>query len=383
MGFATAFPPILVSLLTLYIYSVFAVFQLYPQLSALEFSHDPDIRQVDPFVHRVSKEEIIIVCTLFHLAFFMMILCFLRALLTPAGGIPNDRKWVTGKFKISKQDELKLKRIINDPSIDVSQPDVKAFLQRIPVVERKKLMGDYRKCRRCGKFKPDRSHHCAICETCVLRMDHHCPWIANCVGFHNYKYFCLLLFYAILSTGTVVFYMYHRFSEVFRPVVDVEYFVARDLQVAIAYFLSLFLFSALIIFYAFHLYLTFNAMSTIEFREKKSSDDKAITRKFEVAHVKYDRGFWKNICHVYGPPHLWLIPVAPHLSADGTYFSFNSEHGACRDVWVEPTTESDSGWARDCIHEHEVWEEGQATRYEDTTTSDPGMVSPAGHVEKV
>ncbi|XP_047465935.1 palmitoyltransferase ZDHHC16B isoform X2 [Mugil cephalus] len=51
-------------------------------------------------------------------------------------------------------------------------------------------------CKKCITPKPPRTHHCSICDICVLKMDHHCPWLNNCVGHFNHRYFfsfCLFM----------------------------------------------------------------------------------------------------------------------------------------------------------------------------------------------
>ncbi|CAM9927049.1 unnamed protein product [Choristocarpus tenellus] len=66
-------------------------------------------------------------------------------------------------------------------------------------------------CARCNAFKPIRSHHCRICGRCVIRMDHHCPWVNNCVGAGNQKHFLLFLVYALVASIYILILMIYHF----------------------------------------------------------------------------------------------------------------------------------------------------------------------------
>ncbi|XP_071792872.1 palmitoyltransferase ZDHHC16-like [Asterias amurensis] len=55
-------------------------------------------------------------------------------------------------------------------------------------------------CKKCIAPKPPRTHHCSICNKCILKMDHHCPWVNNCIGHYNHRYFMLFCIYMWIGT---------------------------------------------------------------------------------------------------------------------------------------------------------------------------------------
>ncbi len=157
-----------------------------------------------------------------------------------------------------------------------------------------------RYCLMCHVFKPERCHHCSACGRCVLNMDHHCPWINNCVGFYNRKYFMLLLVYVLLCTYTIAVAMarpvYEAVMKLYeRPNIEqVDPFV----QVG-AYTLDLMLAMVLTSFFKFHVGLVCRNSTTIE------TMDKTTVKKSE-----YNRTCRQNWRQVFGAnPWLWPFPV--------------------------------------------------------------------------
>ena len=63
----------------------------------------------------------------------------------------------------------------------------------VPFMEMMKIFDPVLLCADCEVVRTDRSRHCSICNRCVERFDHHCPWINNCVGLNNHGVFMSFL----------------------------------------------------------------------------------------------------------------------------------------------------------------------------------------------
>lgn len=274
--------------------------------------------KVDPAAQLRGKVELGISQTI---TLFLLI-CFVRSILTDPGSVPDSPEWVY------------------DPDhSDGERPELDSENEKtslLPPSLESKQSGERRNCKHCMKYKPDRCHHCRVCKTCVLRMDHHCPWIANCVGFCNHKYFFLLVTYSVLDTHFITFTMaeslYRSLNEETEFHVRFKLVFGTTLAVMMGFLVTCFL--------GFHIWMALRSMTTIEFCEKQwgyRDGTKAPHLKFRSS--LYDMGVIRNLKGVLGPRiWLWWAPFDPpvgdglsyEISLEAQRVLFGSEHSSKR-----------------------------------------------------
>ncbi|EPE04248.1 palmitoyltransferase pfa3 [Ophiostoma piceae UAMH 11346] len=133
-----------------------------------------------------------------------------------------------------------------------------------------KSNGEMRFCKKCQARKPDRAHHCSSCRRCVLKMDHHCPWLANCIGLRNGKAFLLFLVYATIFS---IFSFVVCGAWVWTEIVNEATYTTVDESFMPVQYIMLCVIGGIIglvvgLFTGWHLFLACSGQTTIECMEK-------------------------------------------------------------------------------------------------------------------
>jgi palmitoyltransferase len=142
-------------------------------------------------------------------------------------------------------------------------------------------------CLRCYAVKGSRVHHCSTCGRCVMRMDHHCPWVNNCVGYYNQKLFILFLFYTELACLYTFALLALRATYCpFNPASEVCFIHRRELSLQMclgicAFFLNLVFALFLGAMLQDQLYCVINNTSGIDLLQKKPIEKRPLKTNFE------------------------------------------------------------------------------------------------------
>lgn len=279
---------------------------------------------MDPLVQQV------LCLVIFHILFVFSFWSYAQTIFTPHGKIPN-------KFYLAPEISEDLAKAPSDQHRD----EILAYVVKrndLPVACRT-YSGGIRYCEKCNLIKPDRCHHCSICGVCVLRMDHHCPWINNCVSFTNYKFFVLFLGYTFalcVFVAATTFPYFLKFWSIPDPTnkppsiipgTDVtnstlpnpndagQPYVPFSLKfhILFLFFISSMLSVGVVFLYCYHIHLLLHNRSTLEsFRPPLMT--------YGPDRNAFNLGKKENVLQLFGRSRiLWLMPIFTTEGSGLTY----------------------------------------------------------------
>ncbi|XP_022902148.1 palmitoyltransferase ZDHHC2 isoform X2 [Onthophagus taurus] len=246
----------------------------------------------------------IIYIFVYHCIYAMFLWAYWQTVLTPSGRVPD-------KFRLS---EVEYDRILQAENEETQRLMLEDFSRNLPNLNRT-VSGSVRYCEKCRLVKPDRTHHCSVCGRCILKMDHHCPWVNNCIGFTNYKFFVLFLGYALIYC-------------IYVALTSVQYFIkfwhgtlegTGRFHILFLFFVALMFAISLVSLFCYHCYLVLQNRTTLEaFRAPifQTGPDKQ----------GFDLGKYNNFREIFGvKPKLWILPIPTSLG-DGVAYPTHLQH---------------------------------------------------------
>ncbi|OQV12241.1 putative palmitoyltransferase ZDHHC14 [Hypsibius exemplaris] len=171
-------------------------------------------------------------------------------------------------------------------------------------------------CHTCKLFRPPRSSHCSICDNCIDQFDHHCPWVGNCVGKRNYRYFytfvVTLSLFAMFIFGSNVAHLVLRSQQSQGGFVETIKATPASLVEAIICFLSLWSLLGLV---GYHTYLVSTNMTTNEdIKGGFPGTDQNASEMF--SHGSVFKNFFVVLCGPRPPSYIdATAELDPHTAA--------------------------------------------------------------------
>jgi len=159
-------------------------------------------------------------------------------------------------------------------------------------------------CEICKGYKAPRSHHCRKCNRCILKMDHHCPWINTCCGHRNHAYFIYFLLFAV--TGAIHSLILLSMT-IYQAYYAAWYFYNSDRARVVYLSFKFFVFVVLSIGFSIGVILgvgfLFYIQLKIAIRNQTSIEEwittKANARTNNQFIYPYDLGCWQNLKQLF------------------------------------------------------------------------------------